>query len=96
MSVTQDSHTASVRHERRFERLQVAGSVRAQHFGLKSVALAPAERAPFAAASFATPPSALARDIAASECSRAPNVFDLSHFGQGFRAAGRVMRGGWR
>ena len=50
--IAQDSHAASVHHEMRFDVLQVAGSLRAQRFGLKDVTLAPAERAPFAAAAF--------------------------------------------
>ena len=92
--ITQDSHAASVHHEIRFEGLQVAASARAQHFGLKDVALAPAERAPFAAASFVTPPSAITADVAATQMVARTGTKLRVHAGNAYRAPAMFERAG--
>ena len=62
----QHSHALSVRHDVRFDDLRVSASVRGQRFALQHVTLTPAERAPFVAAEFVTPPSALTADLSAA------------------------------
>jgi vitamin B12 transporter len=84
--ITQDSHAASVHHEVRFTALHVAGSVRAQRFALKEVALLPAERAPFAAASFAVPRSALTADLSAARLFARTGTKLRAHAGNAYRA----------
>jgi iron complex outermembrane receptor protein len=92
--MTQDSHAASVHHEVRLTALQVAGSVRAQRFALEDVALVPAERAPFAAASFASPPSALTADIAATRLFARSGTKLRAHAGNAYRAPAMFERAG--
>lgn len=93
--ITQDSHAASVHHEVRFEEgLQVAGSLRAQRFGLKDVALVPAERAPFAAASFVAAPSALTADVAATRFVARTGTKLRAHAGNAYRAPALFERAG--
>jgi vitamin B12 transporter len=92
--IIQDSHAASVQHEARFDSLQVAGSLRAQRFALKNVALVPAERAPFAAASFASPPSALTADISATRLVARTGTKLRAHAGNAYRAPGMFERAG--
>jgi len=92
--IIQDSHAASVRHEVRFDALQVAGSLRAQRFALKDVTLVPAERAPFAAASFASPPSALTADISATRLFTRTGTKLRAHAGNAYRAPAMFERAG--
>jgi vitamin B12 transporter len=92
--ITQDSHAASVQHELRFDIVQVAGSVRAQRFALTDVTLAPAERAPFAAASFVTPPPALTADIAATRWFAHTGTKLRAHAGNAYRAPAMFERAG--
>jgi outer membrane receptor protein involved in Fe transport len=92
--ITQDSHAASVHHELRFDALQVAGSLRAQRFGLEQVALVPAERAPFAATAFETPPSALTADIAATHLFARTGTQLRAHAGNAYRAPAMFERAG--
>jgi vitamin B12 transporter len=90
----QDSHAASVHHEVRFDSLQVAGSLRAQRFALKDVTLVPAERAPFAAASFASPPSAFTADISATRLVARTGTKLRAHAGNAYRAPAMFERAG--
>ena len=92
--IIQDSHAASVHHEVRFDALQVAGSLRAQRFALKDVTLVPAERAPFAAASFASPPSALTADISATRLFIGTGTKLRAHAGNAYRAPAMFERAG--
>jgi outer membrane cobalamin receptor len=92
--IKQDSHAAAVHHEVRFNALQLAGSVRAQQFGLNDVALAPAERAPFAASSFSTPPSALTADVAATRTLARTGTKLRAHAGNAYRAPAMFERAG--
>jgi vitamin B12 transporter len=92
--IVQDSHAASVHHEVRFDTLQVAGSLRAQRFALRDVLLAPAERAPFAAASFASPPAALTADISATRLFTGVGTKLRAHAGNAYRAPAMFERAG--
>jgi vitamin B12 transporter len=92
--ITQDSHAAAVHHEVRLNALQLAGSVHAQRFGLKDVALAPAERAPFAASSFSTPSSALTADVAATRTMARTGTKLRVHAGNAYRAPAMFERAG--
>jgi outer membrane receptor protein involved in Fe transport len=92
--ITQDSHAVSMQHEMRFEAVQVAGSLRAQRFALKDVALAPAERAPFAEASFSSSPSALTADIAGTRRIAYTGTQIRAHAGNGYRAPAMFERAG--
>jgi len=92
--LTQDSHSASVHHEVRFDALQMAASVRAQRFALKEVALLPAERAPFAAAAFAAPPSALTADLSAARLFARTATKLRAHAGNAYRAPTMFERAG--
>jgi iron complex outermembrane receptor protein len=93
-NIIQDSHAASVQHEVRFEALQVAGSARVQRFALKDVTLMPAERAPFAATSFASPPSALTADISATRLFARTGTKLRAHAGNAYRAPTMFERAG--
>jgi vitamin B12 transporter len=92
--ITQDSFAASVHHEMRFDAAQVAGSLRAQRFALNEVTLIPAERAPFAAASFAAPPSALTGDISATRLFVRTGTKLRAHAGNAYRAPAMFERAG--
>jgi vitamin B12 transporter len=92
--IVQDSHAASVQHEVRFDVVQFAGSLRAQRFALEDVTLAPADRAPFAAASFASPPSALTADISAVRLFAGTGTKLRAHAGNAYRAPAMFERAG--
>jgi vitamin B12 transporter len=92
--ITQDSHAASVQHELRLDELHVAGSVRAQRFTLDEVALVPSDRAPFAAASFATPPSAVTADVSVARMFARTGTKLRSHAGNAYRAPTMFERAG--
>jgi vitamin B12 transporter len=92
--IIQDSHAASVHHELRFEALQVAGSLRAQRFALEGVTLVPAEQAPFGAASFASPPSALTADVSATRLFIRTGTKLRAHAGNAYRAPAMFERAG--
>jgi len=92
--MTQDSHAASIQHELRFDGLQVAGSLRAQRFRLDDVTLVPTERAPFAAASFAAPPSALTADLSTAYVFAGTGTKIRSHAGNAYRAPTMFERAG--
>ena len=92
--ITQDSHAASVQHELRLDALHVAGSVRAQRFTLDEVALVPSNRAPFAAASFATPPSAVTADVSAARMFARTGTKLRSHAGNAYRGPTMFERAG--
>jgi vitamin B12 transporter len=92
--ILQDSHAASMDHEVRFDALQVAGSLRAQRIALKDVTLVAAEPAPFAAASFASPPSALTADISATRLFTRTGTKLRAHAGNAYRAPAMFERAG--
>ena len=92
--ISQDGHAASVHHEMRFDALQVAGSLRAQRFALKHATLVPAERAPFAVASFASPPSSLTADISATRLFARTRTKLRAHAGNAYRAPAMFERAG--
>lgn len=92
--ITQDSHAVSVHHEMRFDALQIAGSLRAQRFRLKDVAFVPVERAPFDAASFVAPPSALTADVAAARAFARTGTKLRIHAGNAYRAPAMFERAG--
>lgn len=92
--ITQDSHTAFVLHEMRFDALQVAASLRGQRFALNDVALTPAERAPFAAPSFSTPPAAVTADLAATRRIEHTGTKLRSHAGNAYRTPAPFERAG--
>lgn len=92
--ITQHSHAVSIRHDMRFDELHVSASVRGQRFVLQSVTLAPADRAPFAAASFAAPPSALTADLAAARWIPRTGTKLRVHAGNGYRAPAMFERAG--
>jgi vitamin B12 transporter len=92
--ITQDSHAASVQHEVRFDAVQVATSLRGQRFALKDVTLTPAERAPFAAASFIAPPAALTADVAATRWIAQTGTTFRAHAGNAYRAPAAFERAG--
>jgi iron complex outermembrane receptor protein len=92
--IVQDSHAASVHHQVRFDALQVAGSLRAQRFALKDARLVPTARAPFAAASFASPPSALTADISATRLFARTDTKLRAHAGNAYRAPAMFERAG--
>ncbi len=92
--ITHDSHAAAVHHEIRLNALQLAGSVRAQRFGLKDVELAPGERAPFAASSFSAPPAALTADVAATRTLARTGTKLRTHAGNAYRAPAMFERAG--
>ena len=92
--ITQDSHAVSLQHEVRFDALQVAGSLRAQRFGLNDMVLAPAERAPFSAASFVAPPSAFTADFAATRLLARTGTKVRAHAGNAYRAPATFERAG--
>lgn len=92
--ITQDSHAAAVHHEVRLDTFQLAGSVRAQRFRLNDIALTPAERAPFAAASFGTPPAALTADVAAARMLARTGTKLRAHVGNAYRAPTMFERTG--
>ena len=91
---TQDSHALSVQHEWRLGALQVAGSVRAQRFALDEVTLVPPERAPFASASFVSPPPALTADISVARFFGSTGTKWRSHTGNAYRAPTMFERAG--
>jgi vitamin B12 transporter len=92
--ITQASHAAAIQHELRFEALQVAGSLRGQRFRLKQVVLAPADRAPFSATSFGTPPAALTVDVAATRTVARTGTKIRVHAGNAYRAPAMFERAG--
>ena len=92
--ITQDSHAFAFHHELRLEALQVAGSLRAQRFGVEKVELTPAERAPFAAEAFATPPPALTVDLAATRIVPRTGTKLRAHAGNAYRAPAMFERAG--
>jgi iron complex outermembrane receptor protein len=78
----------------RFDALQVAASLRGQRFALNDVTLTPAERAPFAAASFTTPPAAVTADLAATRRIEHTRTKLRSHAGNAYRAPALFERAG--
>ena len=92
--ISQDGQAVGIHHEVRFDALQFAGSVRAQRFGLQNVALSPAERAPFAAMSFATPPAALTGDVAVVRMITDTGTKLRAHAGNAYRVPAMFERAG--
>ena len=92
--ITQHTHAISVRHDMRFDGLHVFASVRGQRFALQDVTLTPADRAPFAAAAFVTPPSALTADLAAVKWFTRTRTRLRAHAGNGYRAPAMFERAG--
>ena len=92
--ITQRTHAVSVRHDMRFDELHLSASVRGQRFALQNVMLTPAERAPFAAAEFVAPPSALTADVAAAYRISRTGTKLRAHAGNGYRAPAMFERAG--
>jgi vitamin B12 transporter len=92
--ITQENQAASVQHELRLNALHVTGSVRAQRFALDEVALVPSNRAPFAATSFATPPSAVTADVSVARMFAGTGTKLRSHTGNAYRAPTMFERAG--
>ena len=92
--IRQNSHALFLQHEIGAGAARVAGSIRGQAFTLDSVALTPAERAPFAAGEFEAPPRALTADVAAVWAPTPAHTRFRAHAGSSYRAPAAFERAG--
>jgi iron complex outermembrane receptor protein len=92
--ISQQSHSVYVQHELRADALDVAAGVRAQRFALHRVAFAPADRAPFGAASLVTPPAAVTADLSAAYRVARTGTKIRGHAGNAYRAPTMFERTG--
>jgi iron complex outermembrane receptor protein len=92
--IRQDSHTVSIQHEVRLDAFQATASVRGQRFALNDVTLTPADRAPFSAGSFTTPPASVTADLAAAQSISGTGTKFRAHAGNAYRAPAMFERAG--
>ena len=92
--ITQDSHVMSLQQQMRFEALQLAVGLRAQHFSMHRPMFEPADRAPFTATTFTAPPAAVTADFSASRWIETTRTKIRGHVGNAYRAPAMFERAG--
>jgi len=96
VEVSQESQTLFVQDQISLlgDRLQIAGSARAQFFTLQQPVLTPANSAPYAGMTFAAPPAAQTGDGSAAYFFRKTGTKIRVHAGRGYRAPSLYERFG--
>jgi len=96
VDVSQQTHALFVQDQISLlgDRLQIAGSFRAQFFRLQQPFLAPANSPPYAGMTFAAPPSAQTGDGSAAYFFRRSGTKIRAHVGRGYRAPSLYERFG--
>ena len=96
VEVSQQSHALFVQDQISLlgDRLQLAGSYRAQWFSLQQPLLTPVSSAPYAGMPFAAPPTAQTGDGSAAYFFRGTGTKIRSHVGKGYRAPSLYERFG--
>ena len=96
VAVSQSSHALFAQDQISLlgDRLQLAGSYRAQFYSLDSPVLTPAARAPFAGLKFSAPPAAQTADGSTAYFFRRSGTKLRAHVGRGYRAPSLYERFG--
>jgi len=96
VAVSQESHALFVQDQVSLlgDRLQLAGSFRAQFFTLQQPGLTPINSAPYAGMTFAAPPAAQTGDGSAAYFFRRSSTKIRAHVGKGYRAPSLYERFG--
>jgi iron complex outermembrane receptor protein len=90
----QQSQSAYVQHELRFDAVDVSASARAQRFALHRVDFSPADRAPFGTSSLEAPPPAVTADVSIAYRIAPTGGKIRAHLGNAYRAPTMFERTG--
>jgi vitamin B12 transporter len=94
VEIAQTSHSVSLQQQMRLPALTVAVSARAQMFAVDRPVFVPADRAPFTAMAFATPPAAITADLSAARWIAGTGTKVRAHIGNAYRAPSMYERAG--
>jgi vitamin B12 transporter len=94
VEIVQTSQSVSLQQQMRLPAVTVAISARAQMFAIDRPAFMPADRAPFTATAFATPPAAVTADLSAARWIAGTGTKVRAHIGNAYRAPSMYERAG--